>query len=160
MIPRTAALLFALAAGSLHAQDTSLGRLAWLAGCWKATGGEAGTEERWMPPAGNTMLGMSRTVRQGGTVAHEFMQIRAAEGTLSFIAHPSGQQPAAFELLHLSDDEVVFENARHDFPQRVAYKREGASSLAARIEGLRNGVLRVIPFPMDRVSCDAGATAK
>jgi hypothetical protein len=55
----------------------------------------------------------------------------------------------------MSDNEVVFENAQHDFPQRVAYKLEPDGKLAARIEGTRNGSLRVIDFPMSRVSCDA-----
>jgi hypothetical protein len=155
-----AAMLLALAAGALHAQEADLARLGWLAGCWKSAAGEAGSEEQWMPAAGGTMMGMGRTVKQGKAVSHEFMQIRAGEGgALAFVAHPSGQKSAAFPLLRMSADEVVFENAQHDFPQRVAYRREGDSKLAARIEGMRNGSLRVIAFPMERVSCDARAAA-
>ena len=152
-----AALLVSLcAAAQAQAGAADLARLAWLGGCWKAASAEAGTEEHWMPAAGGTMLGMGRTVKQGKTVTHEFMQIRAGEGgALAFVAHPSGQKSAAFPLLRMSADEVVFENAQHDFPQRVAYRREGDSKLAARIEGMRNGSLRVIAFPMERVSCDA-----
>jgi hypothetical protein len=155
-----AAILLALATGALHAQEADLAKLAWLAGCWKSAGGEAGSEEQWMPAAGGAMMGMGRTVKHGKTISHEFMQIRAGEGgTLAFVAHPSGQKSAAFPLLRISDDEVVFENAQHDFPQRVAYRREGDSKLAARIEGMRNGSPRVIGFPMERVSCDARAAA-
>jgi hypothetical protein len=166
MTARTAAALsLCLATGALLAQqapataapEAELAKLAWLAGCWKSAGGEPGSEEQWMPAAGGTMMGMGRTVKQGRTVSHEFMQIRAGEGTLAFVAHPSGQKSAAFPLLRISDDEVVFENAQHDFPQRVAYRREGDARLAARIEGMRNGALRVIPFPMERVSCDVRA---
>jgi len=53
--------------------------LAWLAGCWASEGGEPGSGEQWMPPAGGTLLGTSRTVAKGRTVAHEFMQIREQE---------------------------------------------------------------------------------
>ena len=139
--------------------SADLARLAWLGGCWKAANAEAGSEEYWMPAAGDTMMGMGRTVKQGKTVTHEFMQIRVgADGVLSFVAHPAGQRTAAFAMLRMSDNEVVFENAQHDFPQRVAYKLEADGKLAARIEGTRNGALRVIDFPMNRVSCDARVT--
>ncbi|HVZ45372.1 MAG TPA: hypothetical protein VHA82_16290 [Ramlibacter sp.] len=85
------ALALATAAFAAHAEAPDIGRLAWLAGCWTAEGGEPG----------------------------------------------SGEHP------------------QHEFPQRVVYAREGADRLAARIEGMRGGSLRVIPFPMVRVSCDA-----
>ncbi len=49
----------------------------------------------------------------------------------------------------------MFENLQHDFPQRIAYSLEGGTTLNARIEGMRNGSLRVIAFPMHRVSCDS-----
>lgn len=140
-----------------RAQGDDLARLAWLAGCWKSDAAEAGSVEQWMPPAGGTMLGMSRTVKQGRTVAFEFLQIRAqADGKLAYIAQPSGQTTATFALLRLGDAEAAFENPQHDFPQRVVYQlADGGSKLMARIEGVRGGKLRVIEFPMSRASCDA-----
>lgn len=150
-----AAAALSLGSASLHAQNADLARLAWLGGCWKSANGEAGSEEQWMPGAGETMLGMGRTVKQGRTVSHEFMQIHTVNNTLAFTAHPSGQRSETFPLLRMTDNEAVFENLQHDFPQRVAYKLENPTTLAARIEGMRNGTLRVINFPMNRVSCDA-----
>jgi hypothetical protein len=139
-----------------RADDAALARLAWLGGCWASLSAEPGSLEHWMPPAGGTMLGMSRTVRQGRTVEHEFMQVRvAAGGTLVFVAHPSGQPGATFPLLQQSNTEVVFQNLQHDFPQRIAYRMDGETRLTARIEGMRNGTLRVIEFPMVRTRCEA-----
>jgi hypothetical protein len=143
-------------ASTANAAESEIDKLAWLAGCWAIDGAEPGSEERWMPLAGGTMLGVSRTVRQGKTVAFEFMEIRhLPDGALAFVAHPSGQQTAVFTALRVSDSEVVFENPAHDFPQRVAYARDGESGLRARIEGSEGGALRVIEFPMSRTSCDA-----
>jgi len=128
--------------------------LAW--GCWKSDTAEPGSGEHWLPLAGGTLLGVSRTVKQGKTVEFEFMQIRAVEsGQLAFIAMPSGQKTVVFPLLRLGETEVVFENPQHDFPQRVIYQLEGETKLRARIEGMRKGALRVIEFPMNRVSCDS-----
>jgi hypothetical protein len=142
-------------AASAGAAEPDISQLGWLAGCWKHEQAEAGSEERWMPAAGGTMLGVSRTVKQGRTVESEFMEIRhLPDGRLAYIAHPSGQETATFVAKQLGTTEVIFENLQHDFPQRVAYAKDGEAGLAARIEGMRNGSLRVIRFPMSRVRCD------
>lgn len=148
------ALGFSLPAA--RADDADLAKLAWLGGCWKNETAEPGSGEHWLPLAGGSLLGIGRTIKGGRTVEFEFLQIRAGEdGRITYFAQPSGQSPAAFPLLRVSDTEVVFENLEHDFPQRVAYRLEGKTRLAARIEGTKNGKVRTIEFPMTRVSCDA-----
>jgi hypothetical protein len=153
---RTVVAAFAvLAVNFAVAAQPEIEKVAWLAGCWKSDNAEPGSGEHWMALAGGTMFGMSRTVRQGKTIEFEFVELRSLpDGKLAYIAHPSGQQTTAFPLLRVSDSEVVFENLEHDFPQRVAYAKDGESKLKARIEGMSNGVLRVIEFPLTRVSCD------
>lgn len=148
------ALVLSAGCAASQAQVDAFAPVAWLAGCWSAQGREAGSVEQWMTPAGGVMLGMARTVRNGRAVEFEFMQIRAdAEGRLRFIAQPQGRPPTEFGLLRQAEDEAVFENAAHDFPQRVLYRREAADRLVARIEGLRNGQLRGIDFAMQRTAC-------
>ena len=135
--------LHAAAAADLH----------WLAGCWAIQGGESGSEEHWLAPAGGALLGVSRTVRSGRTIEYEFMRIEESDpGQLTFIAHPSGQPEATFRLLRLAASEVVFENNAHDFPQRITY-RLGKGSLVARIEGAQEGENRSVDFPMDPIPC-------
>ncbi len=141
-------------AANTSTQPSALDSLTWLAGCWQAA--EAGTVEHWLPLAGNTMLGVSRTVKKGKTVAHEFMQIRLnAEGKLVFIALPSGQSETTFTLAASSETSVLFENPTHDFPQRVSYQFNAPNKLLARIEGTSKGKLKGIDFPMQKVACDS-----
>ena len=143
------------------AGDLSIGKLEWLAGCWQRESAEPGSGEHWMSPAGGTMLGMSRTVRQGKTIEYEFMQVHAQpDGAFAFTALPSGQPMATFPLVHLSESEVVFENPAHDFPQRVAYRRESPSKVVGRIEGVSKGAARVVEFPMLRVHCETGGSSR
>ena len=145
MIASTFLLIAALAAPSASVDD-----LAWMSGCWASVGGEAGSGEMWTAPAGGTLFGISRTVKDGRTVAHEFMQIReTAPGQIAFIALPSGQKEASFPLVRLTGQEAVFENLQHDFPQRVIYRRDG-DSLIGRIEG---GETKAIDFPMRSRPC-------
>jgi hypothetical protein len=139
------------------APNSPLADLAWLAGCW--VGSSAGTtvEEQWMRPAGGMMLGMSRTVSGDSVRTWETMQIREEGGRLVFTARPSGQPEASFGSTEITATGVVFENAAHDFPQRVIYRRAGADSLQARIEGMRGGRPRGMDFPMRRTRCAADA---
>jgi hypothetical protein len=154
-LPLALALLAFSGSGAVAA-DGDLEKLAWLSGCWKSQSADVGSGEQWTGIAGGTMLGISRTVKQGRTVEFEFMQLRyLPDRTLAFVAQPSGQSATVFPLLRISDKEAMFENPQHDFPQRVVYARDGETRLLARIEGLRRGVLRVLEFPMVRVSCDA-----
>lgn len=130
--------------------------LAWLAGCWASVGNEAGSGEQWMAPAGGTLLGVNRTVKNAKTVAYEFLQIReSAPGEIEFVANPSGQSETAFALVSLSGSRVVFENAAHDFPQRIIYHLKDGGALEARIEGKVEGQLRAVDFPFQRASCES-----
>lgn len=145
-----------LVCGVTLAQEkkTTLADLAWLAGSWDGSSGGREYLEQWMKPAGQTMLGMSRTVMNGKTVEYEFVQIREQQGDLFYIAKPSGQTEASFKLLKYINQEAVFENLQHDFPQRIIYRLEKDGSLAAAIEGTSKGKLKRIDFPMKRVKCD------
>ena len=129
--------------------------LAWLKGCWISNRNDRAITEHWLKPAGGTMLGISRTVADGKTVEFEFMQIRAeANGEIRFIAKPSGQPEATFKLIKGSAREVIFENPRHDFPQRVIYRLQSDGSLLGRIEGVSKGKEKAVDFPMSREQCD------
>jgi uncharacterized protein DUF6265 len=134
------------------AAQPTIDRVAWLHGCWQTTGTPNVVEEQWMAPRGGTMIGMGRTVRGGKTTEYELVVLREQDGRLAYEAHPSDQPSAVFLSREITDSSVVFENAEHDFPQRVGYKRS-ESVLAAWIEGTVKGQLRHIDFTYARVAC-------
>lgn len=137
------------------AQDP-INRLEWLAGCWQGERPGRLTEEQWMAPAGGSMVGMSRTVVEDRTVAHEYLRIESVAGQLRLIAAPSGQAQAEFGLLELGETSVAFSNPEHDFPQVIRYILQPDGSLLGRIEGEMEGRARVVDFPLRRTPC-AGA---
>ena len=142
-------------AGNAAAQSTQAHKLGWLQGCWAVVNQGRAIEEQWMAPRGGTMLGMGRTVRGSTLVEYELVLIKEQEGRLAYEAHPSGQPTATFTATTASDGSVVFENPQHDFPQRVGYRRHGADSLQAWIEGQANGKSRRVDFSYQRARCDA-----
>ena len=147
-------LLLALLTGSsCAAQSARVGQLGWIAGCWQATSGTSSTQEHWMRPAGGSMVGMSRTVRNDTTVSHESMQIVQRGDTVVFLVQPSGQAAAEFPAVELTSAAVVFANPQHDFPQRILYRRAGADSLTARIEGTSEGQMQGFEIRYVRAAC-------
>lgn len=133
-------------------QSARVEQVAWLAGCWQYVSGERTVEEQWMAPRGHTMISTGRTT-QGETLAeYELVLIREDRGQLAYESHPSGQPSAVFLSRQVGENEVLFENLQHDFPQRIGYRRDG-DSLHAWIEGLRNGQTRRVQFPYRRVAC-------
>jgi len=157
MVRNKIVCLFATAIMPIAALPATIDDLAWLSGCWAAANQEAGSGEQWMPPAGGTMIGVSRSVRDGETVAFEFIRIVEQEdGGLEFIASPSGQSTTSFFMLSLSDREVIFENPDHDFPQRIIYRLMSDEDLLGRIEGAIDGTERAVDFPMKKIDCESG----
>lgn len=106
-----------------------------------------------MAPLGGAMLGMSRTVVRDTMREWEHLLIGPREGGVAYVARPSRQAETTFPATQIGDSLLVFENLAHDFPQRIIYRRRGADSVIARIEGPRNGQTRGIDFPMRRVAC-------
>lgn len=159
---QTAALALAMmpVAGLAQAPaESALARMAWLAGCWRLDGAEPGSHEQWLAPAGGSMLGVSRTIAGGRTASFEFMQLRIdAQGRLVFVAHPGGRAGTSFMQAEAADGATtIFESARPEFPQRVAYRRLAGERLLAWIEGLKDGRPARIEFAMTRSGCE-GAT--
>lgn len=128
---------------------------AWLSGCWESNRNGREINEQWMKPAGQTMLGMARTVAKGKTVEYEFTQIRQDnDGAIFYVAKPSGQSEASFKLIKYENREATFENLDHDFPQRIIYRLEVNNSLFARVEGTSNGKTRGFSYSMNRGQCN------
>jgi hypothetical protein len=141
------AIMLSLLTSEVPPRDIT--QLGWMSGCWTQALPDGVIEEHWMKPSGGSMLGMSRTIRGGKTTEFEFLQIREVDGSLAYIAKPSGQSEATFPLESVTERELIFENATHDFPQRVIYRRT-ATGIAARIEGTMNGQSRGMDFPYSR----------
>jgi hypothetical protein len=137
----------------LLAQAPDVSVLSWMAGCWRQESPSRTVDEVWMAPAGDGMLGMSRTVARGRIVEHEFLQIRVRDGALVLVAQPSGQPEASFTAKEVGPRAVAFENPAHDFPQRIIYRLQADGGLVGRIEGEENGKARGVDFPMRRVAC-------
>jgi hypothetical protein len=146
-----------------HAEDipmpmparAAISDMNWLAGAWVGTRGSGGTtsvEERWSPPLGGAMLGVSRTVSRGRMTAFEFLRIVERDSGLVYIAQPGGAIPTEFVLTGLDSTRAVFENPRHDYPKRIVYELSPEGRLRATIGYSRGGSPRRFEFSREEGS--------
>ncbi len=111
-----------------------MSKLSWLAGSWGSAKGDVRSEEHWMVPSKDIMLGMNRTTENGMTKQYESLRIERRDDGLYYVAFPSGQKSAAFKLVKIDDSSAEFANPAHDFPKRIIYQRDGRT-LLVRISG-------------------------
>ncbi|MHC4081540.1 MAG: DUF6265 family protein [Planctomycetota bacterium] len=132
-----------------------LAGLGWLAGSWVLVSDNAVSEEHWTRPAGQSMLGLNRTVIDGQTAAFEYVRILSTPDGIVFLASPQGRHPPTrFALIESGPQRAVFENPSHDFPNRIVYERRG-DRLDARIEGEQDGQPISEQWTWRRTSLDA-----
>lgn len=144
-------LLVLLAACSAPPAPTPADQLSWMVGSWSHTDNEIRTEETWLRAPDGDLLGTGHA--RGGRVLlfSEHLTILRDGDHLAYVAWPIDQQPVVFPLVHSGPAEVVFENTSHDFPQRIAYTRTDANTLAVQAKGTGEAGPRVESWTLTRV---------
>jgi hypothetical protein len=130
--------------------------LGWLSGCWASENKDknSAVSEYWTGVAGESMVGVGRTIKNGKTVDYEYLRIVVYDKGIFYIAKPKANaEETSFKLTKLTANEAVFENPAHDFPQKIIYRVDG-TSLFARIEGNNKGKFMGFDFPMSKTKCD------
>lgn len=88
-------------------------------------------EEHWLGPVGDGALyGVTVTRSASARVSFEHARVGSDAQGWAFVAQPQGAPPTRFALVRSGPGEAVFENPDHDFPKRIAYRREGATLVA------------------------------
>jgi len=144
----------AAAPGLEPANRSRVADLAFMAGCWRGLTASGTTiEEFYSAPSANLIVGATRYVRAGRSVDFEFTRIDQSDSGAVITPHPKGVRSVTFAPKVLRANRVVWENAAHDFPQRILYTRVSADSLVARIEGRTPRGDRALEWRMGRVAC-------
>jgi len=137
-------LAIVCAAAAAQAAAPDIESLSWLEGHWRTQEPRpqevpSVSEEVWLEPVAGKMFGVGRTIMRGvHTLSFEFMWIEQAKDGLVFNAQPNGAAPTAFPMVRSGPGEIVFENPRSDYPQRVTYRRDGdrLQATISQIDGM------------------------
>jgi Domain of unknown function (DUF6265) len=145
-------------AGGSTSANRGVSALGFMAGCWRGVTASGTTiEEFYSAPSANLIVGATRYVRDGRAVDFEFTRIDQTDSGAVITPHPKGVRSVSFAPRVVEANRVVWENAAHDFPQRILYTRVSVDSLVARIEGRTPRGDRAVEWRMGRVACGSGA---
>ena len=137
-----------------QSERSPIQQVQWFIGTWVNRSENPATFESWSSKSDFEMVAKSYFLKSNDTVVFETIRIVQEPGNLYYIPvvkNQNNDSPVRFALKNISKYEVTFENAAHDFPQRIAYKRIGADSLVAEISGTNKGLTQKRYFPMKRI---------
>lgn len=128
-------LCFLVATYALQAQTNSeiAQVINKMVGSWESTNGEYTMHETWSKSSDYHGQGI---VKKGSdTLFTEQLRIMNIAGHWCYIATPQEQKPVLFYLMTSTEDELVFVNPEHDFPQKITYHIPDRGNMTAIVEG-------------------------
>jgi hypothetical protein len=142
-------------ASGVFAQN-AFDKVSWLTGCWGGDMDGGKYEECWTSPSKNFMQGAGSLVKGDKILMREFMTIeKDGDDIVMYILgygeklKPEEQGTIGFKLVKSSKNELVFENPKHDYPQRCVYTKDKKGNIVARIEQMDG--TKPMKFPMNNL---------
>ena len=132
---------------------SELAEIEWVLGKWQVN--ESSSFEEWMKVSKDIYRGKGYKVRKNDTLITETIEIVKRDDAIFYIPSVSDQndgKPVAFRLISKKQEELVFENKKHDFPQRIIYEKRSDSLIDARIEGMKQGFFSEVKFKLKKVN--------
>ena len=156
---RIATLLAALAVSATAFADSPRATdFKWMSGCWGYESGGSSYEEHWLPPSGNTMIGVAHRDSDGFTRDFDYFRILTSGDGFDFVSQPKGDPELRYGMTtQKKGSSVTFESLSGiGFPTRITYEYTAPDSLKVRLEGRSDDNKPMTSvFPMKRKSCTA-----
>lgn len=140
-------------AAGMQSPKATIREMAWLAGHWQGPALGGISEEFWSDPAGGSMMGMYRLVKDGKVVFYEFLTILEDSGSLVLkLKHfnpdlkgwEEKDETREFPLVKLSNGEIFFDG--------MTFRRDGKNSVTVfLLIGNKEGTSREEAFVYRRM---------
>ncbi len=133
---------------------TQIENASWLIGEWQNITEKVYVSEIWIKKNDSTYIGKGYSVAGKDTVSEESILLEQ-KGTQLFytstVKNQNNNQSIKFTLTSSANNQLVFENPEHDFPQKISYTLITNDSLLAEVSGMMNSKQRSEKFPMTRI---------
>ncbi len=126
----------------------------WLIGKWENKSVDGNLEETWKKVNDSTFQATSYFIKGEDTLHFETITLQQKGENLTYNATVKGQnndKAVAFLLNTEIEKQLVFENLKHDYPQKISYTQITKDSLVAKIAGKIDGKSTSEQFPMKKI---------
>jgi hypothetical protein len=111
----------------------------WLEGTWQMKSDSLEIVENWRTTDAEMMKGSAFVVVRRDTVLHETLRLLQVGTKWVYIARID-EDPVLFTMRPGDNQqELLFENDEHDFPQRIRYTKVDDTHIKASVEGIDEG---------------------
>ncbi len=131
----------------------SIDKFHWILGTWSNTTNDSKLFEIWEKENDSTYSGISYMLVKNDTTFYETIKLISIGQDLFYIPTVNDQnddQPISFKLISEINKKFIFENKKHDFPQRIIYYNSEPGILNTRIEGIQEGIFHKEEFIFKR----------
>jgi len=135
-------------------QNDKIKEVDWLVGVWEYKSPDGSIYEMWQKDTANRLRGKSYFLQGSDTLVLETLELLYEQGTFYYIPTVTDQNeglPVRFVATVVSTTELVFENAEHDFPQVIAYKKVSEDALVAEVSDSQRSEESKQVFSMQRL---------
>ena len=127
----------------------------WLLGKWETKTADGDLSESWKQLNDSTFQAESFFIKGKDTLHFESILLQQKGEDLFYNATVKGQnenKAVPFKLTKKTEKQLVFENPKHDYPQKITYTLINKDSLVASISGVQLGKPSSEKFGMKRDS--------
>lgn len=126
----------------------------WLLGNWEHKSVDGNLTENWKKVNDSTFEAQSFYIKEKDTLHFESITLQQKGEDLTYNAAVKGQnddKPVSFKLTTATEKQLVFENPKHDYPQKISYTQITPDSLVAKISGIQQGKPSSEQFLMKKI---------
>lgn len=131
------------AKGNLIKEYNELAKAKWLEGKWEKTDSLGTLIEIWQPKNDSTFSGQSYYIQnEKDTIHNELIELIQDQEYLIYSATVKGENnntAIPFQLTKDEDSLLVFENPKHDYPQKLEYRLQKNKSISIVVSGKEKG---------------------
>jgi hypothetical protein len=125
----------------------------WLIGTWENNTVEGNLTETWKKTNDSTFQAQSFFIKGKDTLHFETISLNQIDEELEYNALVKGQnndKSVRFVLTASTENQLVFENPKHDYPQKISYTKINKDNLIAEISGIQLGKPISEKYPMKK----------
>jgi hypothetical protein len=126
----------------------------WLLGKWENTSENGNLSETWTKVSDSIFKGQSYFIKGKDTLHSEQIKLEQKGEALFYISTIRGQnndEPIAFSQNDTIEKQLVFENSKNDFPQKISYIKITNDSIVIQISGIQQGKPSSAKYSMKKV---------
>lgn len=126
----------------------------WLLGTWQNQTLDGNLQEIWSVKNDSTYFGQSYFINKKDTIHHETIELVQDNEQLNYIATVRGENQnlsITFKFKETEENELIFENPKHDYPTKIFYKLKDSLKLDISISGLQLGKTSTENFKLIKI---------